>query len=121
MKHMPDYKLIGERIKERRLALKLTQEYLAEEAGIGIQHMSKIENGNTKLSLPCLIAVANALQTTVNHLLSDSVAASKPDMVLHADSIFADCTSAEIYVITQTINTLKKSMRTKGLSDKKSR
>jgi transcriptional regulator with XRE-family HTH domain len=118
MMPMPDYNLIGERIRERRLTLKLTQESLAEQAGIGIQHMSKIENGNTKLSLPCLISIANALKTTVNHLLSDSVTASRPEMVLNADSIFSDCTPSEIYVIMQTINTLKKSMRSKGLSDK---
>jgi len=95
MEFMPNYRLIGVRIKKRRLALKLTQESLAEKTGIGIQHMSKIENGNTKLSLPCLIALANALHTTVD----------------------SDCTPSEIYVLTQTINTLKWSMRTKGLSD----
>jgi len=66
MEHMPDYTLIGKRIRERRLALKLTQERIAEAADVGIQHMSKIENGHTKLSLPCLIAIANALQTTVD-------------------------------------------------------
>ena len=115
---MPDYKLIGERIKARRLALKSTQETLAESAGIGIQHMSKIENGNTKLSLPCLIAIANALQTTVDNLLMDNIVASKSAVIEHADSIFADCTSEEIYVITQTVNALKRSIREKGFSDK---
>jgi transcriptional regulator with XRE-family HTH domain len=115
---MPDYRLIGERIKARRLALKLTQETLAESAGIGIQHISKIENGNTKLSLPCLIALANTLQTTVDNLLMDNIVISKPSVIAHADSVFADCTPSEIYVITQTVNTLKRSIREKGLSDK---
>ena len=116
---MPDYKLIGKRIKSCRLALNLPQEKLAEAGGIGIQHLSKIENGNTKLSLPCLIALANALQTTVDHLLMDSIAVSKPEVVQDADSVFSDCTQAEIYVLTQTVNTLKRSLRSKGLSDKK--
>ncbi len=119
MKPMPDYKLIGERIRELRLNLKLTQEHLAEKVHIGVQHMSKIENGNTKLSLPCLIAIANALRTTVDYLLSDSVEVSQTEMILHADSFFSDCTSAEIYVLTQTLNTLKRSLRLKGMSDKK--
>ena len=111
MEYMPNYKLIGVRIKERRIFLKLTQETLAEFAGIGIQHMSKIENGNTKLSLPCLIALANALHTTVDNLLMDSVTASKLSIIVEADSVFADCTPAEIYVIKQTINALKNSLR----------
>ncbi len=115
---MPNYSLIGKRIKENRLALKLTQETLAESAGIGIQHMSKIENGHTKLSLPCIISLANALQTTVDHLLMDSVDASKPDVLRNADSVFSDCTPSESYVLTQTVNALKQSLRSQGLSDK---
>ena len=116
---MPDYSLIGKRIKERRLALKLTQERLAEAVDIGIQHISKIENGHTKLSPPCLIAIANALQTTVNHLLMDSVDMSRPDIIHNAESVFADCTPSEVFVLTQTLNTLKQSLRSRGLSDKK--
>lgn len=117
MEYSPDYRLIGVRIKEHRLALKLTQETLAESAGIGIQHMSKIENGSTKLSLPCLISLANALRTTVDNLLMDSVIVSRPSVMEKADSMFADCTPSEIYVITQTITALKQSIRIKGLSD----
>jgi transcriptional regulator with XRE-family HTH domain len=117
LEYLPDYSLIGERIKARRLLLKFTQETLAESAGIGIQHMSKIENGNTKLSLPCIIALANALQTTVDDLLMDNITASRPSVIVQANSIFADCTPSEIYVITQTVNALKRSIRDKGLSD----
>jgi len=115
---MPDYSLIGKRIREQRLSLKLTQEMLAESVGIGIQHLSKIENGNTKLSLPCLIALANALSTTVDFFLMDNINASKSNVVQDADSIFSDCTPSEIFVIKQTIDTLKQSLRAKGLSDK---
>ena len=117
MEHMPDYILIGKRIKERRLDLKMTQETLSDSAGIGIQHMSKIENGNTKLSLPCLISLANALNTTVDYFLMDNIKASKQDVVRDAESVFSDCTPFEIFVIKETINTLKKSLRSKGLSD----
>ena len=118
MEHMPDYTLIGKRIRERRLVLKLTQERLAEAADVGIQHMSKIENGHTKLSLPCLIAIANALHTTVDHLLMDNITVSQSDVSRDAESVFADCTPSETYVLTQTLNTLKQSLRSRGLSDK---
>ena len=118
MEHTPDYILIGQRIKARRLALKLTQETLSEAAEISIQHMSKIENGHTKLSLPCLIAIANVLNTTVDNLLMDSIDVSKPDVIREAESIFADCTPSEVFVIAQTVNTLKQSLRARGLSDK---
>jgi transcriptional regulator with XRE-family HTH domain len=118
MEYMPDYKLIGERIKERRLSLDLTQDVIAEAAGIGIQHMSKIENGHTKPSLQCLIAIANALKTTLDSLLMDSVDSSIPEVVRVAESVFSDCTPSEVYVLTQTLKILKQSLRARGLSDK---
>jgi transcriptional regulator with XRE-family HTH domain len=116
---MPDYVMIGKRIRTCRNSMNKSQEALAEMAGIGIQHLSKIENGTTKLSLPCLIALANSLQTTVDNLLKDSIIASRLSVVEDADSVFSDCTHAEIYVLSQTVSTMKKSMRAKGLSDKK--
>ena len=118
MEYMPDYDLIGLRIKERRLLLNLTQEVLAEAAGIGIQHMSKIENGHTKLSLPCIIAIANALQTTVDHLLMDNIHVSRSDVVREAESVYTDCTPSELYIIRQTTNALKQSLRAKNYYDK---
>jgi len=117
MMYLPDYRLIGARIKECRLAMKYTQEALAEKAGIGIQHMSKIENGKTKLSLPCIIALANAMQTTVDALLVDNVDVIKPLITVKADSVFNDCTPSETYILVQTVNALKQSMRAKKLSD----
>ena len=115
--YSPDYKLIGMRIREHRLALKLTQETLAERAYIGTQHMNKIEKGHTKPSLPCVIALANALGTTVDNLLMDNVKALQPLVEAEVAAMLKDCTPSEIYVITQTIATLKQSMRARGLVD----
>ena len=47
-----DYKEIGKRVKIARIRADLTQEALAEKAGLSITHMSNIENGHSKLSLP---------------------------------------------------------------------
>lgn len=56
-----DYKAIGKRIKIARIQAELSQEALAEKADLSPTHMSNIENANTKLSLPMLISIANAL------------------------------------------------------------
>jgi transcriptional regulator with XRE-family HTH domain len=109
--NMPDYNQIGQRIRERRLAAGLTQEQLAEAAGVGVQHMSKIENGGTKLSLPCLMAVANAMDVTVDSLLMDNITASRPDMIRELeDSIFADCSTAELAILKATVTALKRAL-----------
>ena len=54
-----DYKEIGKRVKIARIRADLTQEVLAEKAGLSITHMSNIENGHSKLSLPMAVALAN--------------------------------------------------------------
>lgn len=56
-----DYYEIGQRIRKIRKAHGLSQESLAERVGISNTHMSHIETGNTKLSLPVLVALADAL------------------------------------------------------------
>ena len=114
MELMPDYKMIGLRIKEQRLKKRLTQEVLAESASISIQHMSKIETGHTKLSLPSLIAIANALDTTVDHLLMDSVVAeAETHLLKEVAAVYADCSPAEIYILTETSKTIKRSIRSR--------
>ena len=52
-----DYKEIGKRVKIARIRADLTQEALAEKAGLSITHMSNIENGHSKLSLPMAVAL----------------------------------------------------------------
>ena len=67
-----DYYQIGQRIRKIRKAHKLSQDELASKVGISTTHMSQIETGNTKLSLPVLVDLADALQVRVDDLLFDS-------------------------------------------------
>ena len=67
-----DYYQIGQRIRKIRKAHKLSQDELASKVVISTTHMSHIETGNTKLSLPVLVDLADALQVRVDDLLFDS-------------------------------------------------
>ena len=67
-----NYLVIGKLIKKCRLEKGLTQEKLNDLIGISKAHMSHVETGTTKLSLPVLVDIANALGTTPDRLLSDS-------------------------------------------------
>lgn len=64
-----DYYEIGQQIRKYRKAHGLSQEQLAELVGISVPHMSHIETGNTKLSLPVFVALANALEVQTDDLL----------------------------------------------------
>ncbi len=66
-----DYDKIGQRVRKFRKAHGLSQEMLAERVGISVTHMSHIETGNTKLSLPVLVDLAEALEVQTDDLLYD--------------------------------------------------
>ncbi len=65
-----DYKKLGMRIKEIRTQRNLTQEGLAQMVDCNVSHISNVENAHTKVSLIALLAIANALGTTIDYLLS---------------------------------------------------
>ncbi len=66
-----DYAQIGSRIKELRKSQGITQNQLAEIVDVNPSHISNMENAYTKVSLGVLIAVANALDTSLDYLLYD--------------------------------------------------
>lgn len=66
-----NFKKIGRKIKEIRLANGLTQEYVATIADVNTSHISNIENNRAKISLPTLVHVCNALDTTIDYILAD--------------------------------------------------
>jgi transcriptional regulator with XRE-family HTH domain len=53
-------RVIGERVRDMRQSLGLTMERFAEEAGVSIGMLSKIEHGQTSPSLSTLTGLANA-------------------------------------------------------------
>lgn len=64
-----NYYEIGHRIRTARKYAGLSQEQLAERIDISVTHMSHIETGNTKLSLPVLAALSCALHVSTDALL----------------------------------------------------
>ena len=91
-----DYNAIGYRIKITRLKYKMTQEKLSELCNITPQHLSNIENGNTKVSLPTLIKLANNLNVTVDYLLLDVIDNNKVIIMEEVADFFNQCETDEI-------------------------
>ncbi len=71
-----DYMRLGERIREERLKLNLTQAALAESVDISDTYMGAIERGERSLTLSTLVRIVNRLGVTVDYMLSDSVSDS---------------------------------------------
>lgn len=110
-----DYVLLGQRIRAARLAAGLSQEQLAEMVGLTSQHISHTEGATTKISLPALVKVANALHTSVDKLLSDNIYDSKTHLMEDVRTVFSDCDSDEVYIMLEAASAVKKSIRIRKL------
>lgn len=60
---------LGQLIEQRRKDLKMSQEFLASEAGISRSYLSDIERGLRNISVITLIRLAEALETSAADLL----------------------------------------------------
>lgn len=76
-----DYKRLGERIREERLRLHLTQAQLAEAIDISDTYMGAIERGERSLTLDTLVRLVNRLGVTVDYLLTDFVSDSDSNIM----------------------------------------
>lgn len=65
-----DFKAIGMKIKERRLTVGVTQEYIANKLDVNPSHISNIERGHSHPSLTNLVKIANILECSVDYFIS---------------------------------------------------
>lgn len=83
---------IGQRMRTRRQALKLTQQELAGGTGLSPQHISAIEQDKRAPSLPSLAKLAEELGVTIDYLvtgkegvITDTIPAIKADKTLNLE------------------------------------
>lgn len=106
-----DYELVGKRIKAARKRKGMTQEVLAELAGISASHMSNIETGGSKLSLPTFIALANALSVSADELLCDAIDRSEYVFRKELGDLLFDCDNQELRLIISVVSVFKQGIR----------
>ena len=105
-----DYYAIGQRMRKIRKAQGFSQETLAEQAGISVTHMSHIETGNTKLSLPVLVDLAEILDVRTDDLLYDEIFAERSSTIDEIVQILNTCTVQQLKIIKNILKTTKISL-----------
>ena len=107
----PDYVRIGRNIRDERKKANMTQEALAEKAGLSVNHISHIEIGASPLSLPALVSICEALDTTADRILHDSL--SQPTAYLRVDvnQCFEDTSPQEASVMLAAAAAIKNNLR----------
>ena len=101
-----DFAHIAKKLKNTRIAKNLTQEYVANIADVNVSHISNIENNRVKISLPTLVHVCNALNTTVNYILTDEYdapASVLEEEILHELHSCSDETKEQILKIVNAL------------------
>ena len=104
----------GSFVAQLRKERGLTQQVLAELSRQEPSNISHIERGATKLGLPTIVSIANALGVTVDDLLCDSLETSRDAFEREASEILSDCTHWERKIITGTMRDLKENLRRAG-------
>lgn len=105
-----NYYEIGQRIRRYRKACGLSQEQLAEQAAISPTHMSHIETGSTKLSLPVFIKIADVLSIQTDALLSDTPRINRTNLGNEITNLLDSCSAKDMYILLDTIKALKTSL-----------
>ena len=65
-------KTVGQTIRKLRRKKGITQEQLADLAGINRTHMYRIENGHVRMTLGTLKLIADALELRIRELVRDA-------------------------------------------------
>ena len=112
MENSLDYKKLGKRIKEQRLKQHLTQEKLGEIVGVNTSNISHIERAATQVSLSSLVKIANALNTSLDQLVCDSLN-SIAEIYIEQDitNLLQGCTLSEKQIIRDIIIAAKKTLK----------
>ena len=114
----PDYKAIGKRVQKRRTAKKISQAELAKKISVTSPHISNIERGKTKVSLPTLMEIARALNTTLDDLVCDSLPEAKDIILGDFSDTLRSCSNQELGIISDVTKALLQSMRTRKSTER---
>ena len=106
----PDYKIIGQRIKQARKNKGYSQIDLAEKLEISDVYISRIERGQAKVNLKRLTEICELLEISLTETITGTVQGSKQYLEKELAEIIGKCSPKKqmlIYEIARIISTGK--------------
>lgn len=102
-----DYEKVGQRIKAARMEKNLNQADLGALVGCSNNHISHVEIGQTKVSLPLLLKIATSLDKDFDYFLLDTPYTSRERLI---DTELAEklnqCNTTTLITISKIIDAL---------------
>lgn len=105
-----NYYEIGQQIRKYRRAYNLSQEELAEKISISTTHMSHIETGNTKLSLPVLVSLAKTLEVHTDDLLFPTSETNRSSLEAEILQEIEGCSTQQLKILLDVLHATKISL-----------
>lgn len=101
---------LGERIRERRMEMRLSQEALAEKAGISANTVSRIEGGQMAMGIGTFINLVQAMDADADSLLG---IITGPGKKRHGDIFYliSHLREPEREIVLRTVEALVESLR----------
>lgn len=98
---------LGERIRKRRQELHLSQEKLAERADISLNTVSRVEGGQSDMSIEVFRRLAQSLGMSANELLAE-VECTEEEEGKYKSLVYRirNLNQTDQEIVLQTVNTL---------------
>jgi len=114
-----DNKAIGQRIREERKNLQLSQEGFAEIIGLSDYYIGQLERGERQMSLPVMVKVSECLHVSLDYLIFGKIAQDvyvydAPDIYGNSDRntdreiqlLLDKCSPKELQLVKKLIKTI---------------
>jgi len=97
---------LGRRILALRTARGLSQDKLAEKAGISVKHLGKIERGTVNASVKCLTNIAKALNLPLKDILEVEHERSHEELLAEASVFLPRLSAKDMQVVYRLVKVL---------------
>lgn len=101
-------KILGEIFKQYRVKNKLTQEAIAEQLGISVKYISRIENGTGGVKVETLVNYMNILSISPNVLFEKLITNKNIKPHLELSKKVQNLSEDKLYLISAIIDLLNK-------------
>lgn len=101
-----DYSVIGQRIKQARLAKNYTQDELSEKIDVSVAFLSRVERGNSHINLKRLHQLCNLLDVSEGYILNGASSDSENYLTKEFNELLKSCSADKqrlIYKIAKII------------------
>lgn len=104
-----NYCIIGNRLRQARVDMKITQEQLAEKMDVSVAYISRIERGSTAINLKRLSEICSILCVSEGEILNGACSQSSSYLSGALSDLLKNCSSEKIDLIYKVAKAIAES------------